>query len=216
MSASPKVSRIPKTAVERIQKLHLKVIERFRQVAPSAFETEVRPAACLFATEGKRPKLESEKSLRSRREDKDRRGGRGALLTDAKTLGIVAKVKQTTVAVACFRSALAHEETFFPTAFLLFALRHNRSNSTLSPSRVGRDCYSSAALAILPTLAKVDLQDWMKNEPAIIRDDNRESNRADSSSRQMRLVFALNLPCGPESKFQPYFRSVHSEESMYV
>lgn len=35
--------------------------------------------------------------------------GPGALLTDAKTPGIVAKVKQTTVAVAGFRSALAHE-----------------------------------------------------------------------------------------------------------
>lgn len=115
--------------------------------------------------------------------------GPGALLTDAKTPGIVAKVKQTTVAVARFRSALAHEETFFPTAFLPFALRHNRSNSTLSPSGVGRDCHSFAALAILPTLAKVDLQDWMKNEPvAIIRDDNRESN-------SHGFISATNSPC---------------------
>lgn len=54
------------------------------------------------------------------REDAKRRRNermRKALLTDAKTLGIVAKVKQTTVAVARFRSTLV-EETFFQTAFL--------------------------------------------------------------------------------------------------
>jgi len=31
---------------------------RFRQVSPSEFKPEVRPAACLFATAGKRSKLE--------------------------------------------------------------------------------------------------------------------------------------------------------------
>jgi len=100
-------------------------------VCDSREKTEVR----------KRNSEESARREDGKRERKERR--RKALLTDAKTPGIVAKVKQTTVAVARFRSTLV-EETFFQTAFLprshcgiIVPIRHYRrgglNESNISP-----------------------------------------------------------------------------------
>jgi len=103
----------------------------------------------LFATVGKRPKLERG-TARNRYEvakrwmkrdekdakEKSEKGEKATLLTDAKTSGIVAKVKQTTVAVVRFRSTLATRKVSFKLRFCYFTLQHNRSNLTLSPKRV--------------------------------------------------------------------------------
>lgn len=74
-----------------------------------------------------------------------------------KRRGIVAKVKQTTVAVVRFRTRkLSSANRFFA------ASRHNRSNSTLSPSGVGREIATLLA-SILSTFAQVDPRNRMKN-----------------------------------------------------
>lgn len=86
-SRPARVSRTPKTAVKRIQKLHLKVVERFRQVSPSAFAT--RSSACSLFVCDRREKTEviERGTARNRYEaggrtkmagrDGKRRGGRG-------------------------------------------------------------------------------------------------------------------------------------------
>lgn len=138
LRASSKVAN-PENCGETNSKIAFESCRRFRQVSPSAFETEVRPVACLFATVREQTEVRKRsrqgigmKGGRRKRRGKGRREGGKALLTDAKTPGIVAKVKQTTVAVTHFRSTLV-EETFFQTAFLprshcdiIVSIRHYR------------------------------------------------------------------------------------------
>jgi len=120
----------------------------------------------LFATAGKRSKLERgtaknryesrEGWMKEDREGKAREGrAKGeALLTDAKTSGIVAKVKQTTVAVVRFRSMLATRKVSFKLLFcsshcgIIVPIRHYRRGE-LNKS-------DASSRSILSTLARVD------------------------------------------------------------
>lgn len=111
----PKIAD-PENYAETNSKIAFESCWRFRQVSPSEPEIEVW-ACSLFVCDSKRraevKKGSGKESLRSRegwtKGDGEGRSARRerALLTDAKTSRIVAKVKQTTVAVVRFRSALA-------------------------------------------------------------------------------------------------------------
>lgn len=158
---SARKSRIPKTTAKQIRKLHLKVAEgsvKSRQASP---RLKFEPAACLFVTVGEGPKLERG-AARNRYEVA--KGGWGvaewqgwkreALLTDAKTSGIVVKVKQTTVAVVRFRSTLAARKVSFKLPFyrshcgIIVPIRYYRREE-LNKSGV-------SPRSILSTLPKVD------------------------------------------------------------
>lgn len=159
-------SRIPKTVVKRIRKLHLKVAEG--SVKSRQASSGLKFRACSLFVCDSREKTEVRKRNRQGIAAKSRRvderwtegGGWGksergaALLTDAKTSGIVAKVKQTTVAVVRFRSTLATRKVSFELPFcrsrcgIIVPIRHYRRGE-LNKS-------GASPRSILSTLPKVD------------------------------------------------------------
>lgn len=69
-------SRTPNPCGETNSKIAFESCRRFRQVSPSAFEAEVRPVACLFATVGKRTEVRKRNSEKSaRRKEEGRKEG---------------------------------------------------------------------------------------------------------------------------------------------